>query len=516
MSNLHTGVFISIKIHQTKSMKHSNVFIVFIFIIYFKHLGYAQTCSCLISEVETNTVSPCNYTIGTLDTVTNATEFRNAVSQANSSGGNRTILIADGTYQIASPSWYPYITANNIVFKSLSGNRDAVILTGTGMAATSGTEIGIYAVGDNITIADLTIKDVGNHGIAVTGDNLYVYNVKIQDTYEQMIKGNSTAGGINNGTVKCSLFEYTNGIGPQWYIGGLDIHTGINWNVSDNVFYDIASPSVAVAEHAVHFWDSSEDNVVERNKIVNCDRGIGFGLGSSPNTRGVIKNNMITNDGSNLFADVGIGLESSPNTEVYNNSIFIQYPNAIEYRFATTTNIIITNNLTNQLIRSRNGGTATLTTNNTGAMGSWFVDATSGNLRLANNIPSVVDMGTSLVNDVTVDLDQVTRPQMGSYDIGATEYLNPTTGLKDTKAPTLDVTVFPNPSANVFTLQSKEISIDNITIYNAVGQTIASFEGDPLPSTFVIDAQQWEAGVYFCHIAGSNAASQLIRMVVLE
>lgn len=125
------------------------------------------------------------------------------------------------------------------------------------MLSTSSTENGILIAGDNVVIADLTIREVGNHGIQVSGHNLYVHNVRFQDTFEQMIKGSTSETFIDSDIIQCSLFEYTAGIGPQWYIGGLDIHKGINWIVRDNVFIDIQSPSEAVAEHAVHFWKSS-------------------------------------------------------------------------------------------------------------------------------------------------------------------------------------------------------------------------------------------------------------------
>jgi len=92
-------------------------------------LGNAQNCSCTIAQVESNTVTPCDVIIGEVITVSSVQELRNAVIQAND-GGNLTVLIEDGIYPIASTSWYPYITGNNLVFRSASGNRDAVILTG--------------------------------------------------------------------------------------------------------------------------------------------------------------------------------------------------------------------------------------------------------------------------------------------------------------------------------------------------------------------------------------------------
>ena len=385
--------------------------------------GITQDCGCTISDVIDNSVTPLDTVIGATTVVNSVAEFQAAINLANGSGGNMTILITDGTYQVASTASYPYLTASNVVIRSQSGKRDQVVLTGTGMSSVDPlTENVLSIVGDNVIISDLTIKDAGNHGISVQGDNLFVHNVKIQDTYQQLFKGTSANGGADNCNVQCSLMEYTAGVGPNFYIGGLDIHDGDQWTVNDNVFRNISSPSGSVAEHAVHFWNSSADNVIERNMILNCDRGIGFGLGSSANDGGIIRNNMIFNDGTSLFHDVGIGLETSPNTKVYNNTIFIEYQNAIEYRYPATTNVDIANNLTNQNIQSRNGGIANVYSNKTDALSSWFVNPTLGNLRLNANINLVVDAGTA-IQDVTRDIDKYARP--AAFDIGAHEYVQP-------------------------------------------------------------------------------------------
>ena len=189
------------------------------FFVFLACAGMSQNCSCTISEVENNHVNPCDLIIGIIDTVSTTIELRNAINNANATGGNRTILIENGIYPISSPSWYPYITASNMVFRSLHGNRDSVIITGTGMGSVApGTEMGFYFVGNNNTIADLTIREVGNHGIAVQGDSLFVHNVKIQNTFEQMLKGTSAGDGADHCRVQCSLFEYPAGIGPQFYI----------------------------------------------------------------------------------------------------------------------------------------------------------------------------------------------------------------------------------------------------------------------------------------------------------
>jgi len=499
-------------INTKKIMRLNTKTLTFFSLLFTGFLGSAQICDCTISEVENNTVVPCTTIIGTVDTVYTTNELKTAITQANNIGGNMTILIADGTYQIASPSWYPYITASNMVFRSLSGNRDAVILTGSGMAEIAGVENVFYIVGDNVTIANLTVQEVGNHGIAGQGDELFIFNVKIQDTYEQMIKGTSAGDGADNGRVQCSLFQYTNNVGPNFYIGGLDIHKGNNWVVSDNIFKNIASPSGSVAEHAVHFWNNSADNTIERNIIINCDRGIGFGLGSSPSDGGIIRNNMIYNDGTRPFNDVGIALETSPNTEVYNNTIYIEYQNAIEYRFVETINVEISNNLTNKLIKARNGATANVTSNYTTAPIAWFENPTTGDLRLNANIALVVDAGITIGN-VTMDIDQTLRPLSASYDIGAHEYLG-SAGINDVENSTSKIIAFPNPATSSFTLKSTVSSIANVTIYNVLNQKIASFEDQQLSSELVINTSEWQAGVYFCQISSSDLEPQLIRILI--
>ncbi len=458
----------------------------------------AQDCNCALSQVIDNTVEPCNLLVGTVDTVYTTAELKDAINLANSTGGNRTILIADGTYPVASVNWYPYITASNVVFRSLSGNRDAVIITGQGMTSVApDVENGFYFVGDNITIADLTIRDVGNHGIATHADNLFVHNVKIQNTYEQMLKGTSAGDGADNGTVQCCLFEYTNGIGPQWYIGGLDIHQGDNWLVSDNLFQNIASPSGSVAEHAIHFWNSSSNNTIERNWIINCDRGIGFGLGSSPNDGGIIRNNMIYNEGSHPFNDVGIGLETSPNTQAYNNTVYVAYQNAIEYRFPETNNVTITNNLTNKPIQSRDGGQASLSTNEMEAQPDWFADTPSGDLHLATSLSQLVDVGTVLSGLVDYDIDQLSRPQGSGFDIGAHEWEQPvgTNALYESDAP---FWVYPNPVTTHFAIASELTTPFDLTIYDVTGRLV--FSKVNLTANTLVKTENWPQGVYIIRL----------------
>ena len=91
-------------------------------------LSYSQTCECTVRQVQENTVAPCEFVIGEITTVSTVNELKSAFQTANQSGGNMTILIEDGIYNVASTASYPYITESNLVIRSVSGNRDNVEL----------------------------------------------------------------------------------------------------------------------------------------------------------------------------------------------------------------------------------------------------------------------------------------------------------------------------------------------------------------------------------------------------
>lgn len=223
----------------------------------------------------------------------------------------------------------------------------------------------------DVIIGDMAIGSVANHPIQVHGekdaDNFLLHNAYVFDGKEQLLKGSYDKDNSrifsDNGTVQCSTFVYTKGIGEQRYMGGIDVHHGKDWLVQYNNFAGIRSPEDKLSEHAVHFWTFSEGTVVRGNTITNCDRGIGFGLGAAGHGAGVIEGNFITHDDSR--GDVGIGLENAHDVVVSGNIVEFEndYPNAIEYRFAGTYDVIISNNTVNRAIVSRNGGQAEVSNN---------------------------------------------------------------------------------------------------------------------------------------------------------
>ena len=356
--------------------------------------------------------------------VRNASGLASAVERANQ-GGPKTILVENGTYILDQGLW---VEASGVSIKGKSGRRDDVRIFGQGMDGSVSHVI--WAAGTGFRLENVTVGRVANHAVQVHGernvDGVVIRNVRFVDTREQMLKvsyDENSHSGSDRGLVEGCLFEYSQGIGPQYYIGGIDAHNATGWVVRGNVFRGIRSPSEDVAEFAVHFWSDSKDTRVENNVIVNCDRGIGFGLGDRGHRGGIIRNNMIYHDSSEGFADVGIALETAPGANVYNNTIFMEnsYPNAIEYRFPSTTTVVIANNLANKAVRSRDGATADLFANVTNARKDWFKNPAQGDLRLVRPIKSVVDQGRK-IKGLTSDIDGTSRPMGGGVDIGAHEY----------------------------------------------------------------------------------------------
>jgi len=305
--------------------------------------------------------------------VSDTKELKAAIKLANSNTTEEsiTIVLESGQYKYANNL---LLTRPGITLRSRTSDPSQVVLSGNGMLKSNTVELIFDVQASNINIIGLTLKDVSHHLIQVRAEKAVRFfrleNCILQDSYQQLLKvsGNNNDKFSDFGTIRNNRFKYTAGVGPNYYIGGIDAHKSRNWEVSHNIFLNIASPAKKVAEHAIHFWRKSSDIAVTHNTIINSDRGIGFGLGNNKGQSkgGIIANNKIIHDNNNHnFADVGISLESSPDTIVANNDIFLNssYPNAIEYRFQSTQNVIIRENVTNKSIVSRDGADAILIDN---------------------------------------------------------------------------------------------------------------------------------------------------------
>jgi hypothetical protein len=361
-------------------------------------------------------------------TVRNVDELMDAVAEANRGRGPRTILVRDGIYSISDTL---QILAPGVALVGASGDREKAVIQGDAMREDAAVGVVVRVAADDFRLEHLTLQNSRFHALQIAGeadaDTPVIRNCVLRDAYQQLVKvsvnRDDTAVSSDGGLIENCLLEYSARVGPNFYIGGIDALGAKNWTIRGNTLRHIASPHTAVAGFAIHFWSGSADNLVERNWIVDCDRGIGFGLDGGPNSGGTIRNNMIYHAANGArFADVGIALTESPETRVYNNTIYQAhlYPRAIEYRFAATREVSITNNLTNRQIAARDGATGTVAQNVTTASPAWFVAPEAGDLHLAGRQARVVDAGLQ-VEGLTDDFDAQLRPIGAGVDIGADE-----------------------------------------------------------------------------------------------
>ncbi len=390
--------------------------------------------------------------------VANEAELQTAVQNLQS---NQIIVLAQGTYALTNTLWLGG-GLSNVGLRGATGDPADVVLLGAGMN-NQAIPHGIHVAAVNgILIADLTIREVYYHPIQLAGEQgahaPHIYNCRLIDAGEQFIKGSSGQFGVgcDEGLVEYTLMEYTSTCRDD-YTNGIDIIGGKNWRIRHNLFRRIlAFPGSGLAGPAVLMWGGSRDTICESNRFEDCERGIHFGLvqrSGFDHSGGVIRNNVFVRSAAISTGDVGIGIWDSPDTACYNNTVWFEdgYPNAIEYRFATTTGVDIRGNLSNRAVTARNGATGTVADNLENAQASWFVNAGAGDLQLAGNAPALDMMANVGASD---DFEGMARPQGSAPDAGAYELgsgnpnpnPNPTPNPTPTPTPNPTPTPTPNPS----------------------------------------------------------------------
>jgi hypothetical protein len=389
--------------------------------------------------------APALALTGNVHNVSTVAQLQSAVSSIHSGD---TIVIAKGTYNLTSTLWISG-TFSNVTVRGATNNRDDVVLVGKGMGVASDTvPFGIWSGGNvtNLTIADLTIRDVYQHPIMLNAgtQSPHIYNVHLINAGEQFIKSNpdNSGAGVNNGLVEYSVFEYTN-TAPSDYTNGVDVHTGANWIIRNNLFRRIRAPQGQLAGPAILMWNHSSGSIADGNTFIDCQREISFGLqdvSGTDHSGGIIRNNFIYRS-QGAGGDVAIAAFDSPGTKIVHNTIFLngQYPNAIEVRFPNTTGVTIINNLADRAAQLRDGATAAQSGNVWTASSSWFVNPAAGDLHLKSTATSAIDRGVAN-SDAPFDWDGGTRPVGGNPDVGADEYAGNSAPAADTTAPSVSVT----------------------------------------------------------------------------
>lgn len=348
--------------------------------------------------------------------ISSEAELRN---QAYNAAPGTTLLVAAGTYAMGD---FVHIVNDGISIRGATGDRGDVILDFGGM--TTG-HFGILVEADDVTIADLTIRNAHDHGVSIQGrDRPVLYNLHILDINDQLVKVNPLLDGSEDGLLACSRLEYTTSA-PNEYTNGISAHNAHRWVVRDNEWYRIRTPGNA-AVPTILFWSGSSDTVVERNLLVDCYQGIAFGNashGPGDHFGGVVRNNVVV---ARMRHDSVIEMVHAQGWLVANNTALLLDPApgltwGMEARYSDSQGTFAYN-LTNMAIwADRDGAQGTLLGNVTDAAAGWFVDAAAADLHLQGTAAAAIDQAGPLA-EVSDDFDGDTRPIGPAPDVGADEY----------------------------------------------------------------------------------------------
>ncbi len=398
-------------------------------------VGLMMCVAVLPAEARAAPCEPLPMPEGRVRVVRSPGQLEDAVRDARR---DSTIVVEDGVYEISGTL---DLRVSGVTLRGRSADPSKTIIKGRGMSEGSvGVALAVGAPG--VTIAHLSVGLVRYHGIQVRGEagasNVRVYAVRVFDTGQQLLKGSFAPNGrtADDGVVECSTFEYSDHA-PSDYTNGIDLIGTKDWVIRDNRFVRIRGPRDKrwSAGPAILAWGHAEGTVVERNVVIDCFRGIALGLGpgafSTPrggptevdHRGGLIRQNVVVN--LNDWADEGIEANAAPDVRIEFNTVLVEgsLPWSISVRFPQTSGVV-RNNLTARRILFRDSGSATLEGNVEGAAPSWFLDASSGNLRLAGTAARAIDAGVP-VSEPQEDFDGLPRAVGERPDAGAFEYQGP-------------------------------------------------------------------------------------------
>ena len=346
----------------------------------------------------------------------------------------QTILVEDGHYMMPH---YVQINKDNVTLRGASGHRERVILDGA--KSRHGELLGITAC-SGVTIADLTIQNIKWNGFKINSQTnvqkLTIHNCIIHNIWQRGIKGvkvpkeNRDIVRPKQCRIQYCLFyndrpkrlsDDAADIAQGNYIAGIDVMYATNWIISDNVFVGIQGKTFE-GRGAVFIWHTSQDCIIERNIIIDCDVGLQLGNPHRDSetiyhcVRCLARNNFITR-----APEAGIVTVYTKNCKVLNNTIHdpdSRLGRLIRTVFTNDGLLIANNLLSGSRIRNESKSKIIFLNNLIKDLTDSFVDPARGDLHLTNAAIDVVDKGIVLP-EVVEDIDRELRN--AKVDIGADE-----------------------------------------------------------------------------------------------
>lgn len=348
-----------------------------------------------------------------------------------------TILLGDGHYMM--PRYFE-IHTDRVTLRSASGKREHVVLDGA--RSRHGELVGISRC-SGVTLADLTIQNIRHNGFKINSNtnvqNLTIYNCIIHNIWQRGVKGVRVPEADRdqmrpkNCRIQYCLFyndrpkRFTDDPADRPdnfngnYVGGIDVMYAKNWIISDNVFTGIRGRT-GEARGAVFIWHDSQDCIVERNIIIDCDTGICLGNSSRGAgtkihcTRCIVRNNFVTRAPEN-----GILADYTQDCKILHNTVYD--PRSRLRRLIRLVHdndgLLVANNLlSGPPMRIESQSRITFQNNLEKDVTGWLADPQAGDLHLTREAGGAIDRAAPVAG-FDEDIDGEARGQRP--DIGADE-----------------------------------------------------------------------------------------------
>ncbi len=346
-------------------------------------------------------------------------ELFGAVARAKPGG---TVLLADGHY------WMPRclrLRTDRVTLRGESGDRARVILDGA--RSQDGELIALHAC-SGVTLADLTAQNVRHNGIKINSDSnvqrVTLHNCVLHNIWQRAVKGVKVPadrrGDLSPSDCRIQhclfyndrpkRFEDDPADTPQNfggnYVGGIDVMYARGWTISDNVFVGIQGRTRG-ARGAVFLWHETEDCVIERNIVIDCDTGIALGnshkLAETPvhATRCIVRNNFITRAPEN-----GVVADYTRDCAIVHNTVHDpgnRLGRLIRLVHDNDGLLVANNLLSGAPLRNESGSRMELRMNLATNLAGLFADADRGNLHLKAPLPQGLaadDLATGVLEDI--------------------------------------------------------------------------------------------------------------------
>lgn len=360
-------------------------------------------------------------------------------ADGDTSGAGHTVIVGDGTYAETLQNTIRGGSGTDARFVLQAENRGTCGSAGgtcnVTLAPTSGACGGLPCHGLStdwprwVTIDGLYFdaSNVTNQGLNIGYDFWVVQYCKIYNAYYSAILSGGSGSSyhhieISNSGLRSKEVDY------HWDQGGPnDVYLGGNDNeISYLYVHDSSAGITAWNDVSVPARNYFHHNRIEPPGAAvgtSHTRVLGTGIGLNRGADNKAYNNICAGSCSLL---IGYGCTDC---QLYNNTVYAPNNNFGGYCVdvtADTTRPVIKNNIFRSCPTGaiNNQGTGTLTESNNLTADPSFVNAatgSSGDFHLQSG-SAARDAGTTLAA-VTVDFDGISRPQNGSYDIGAYEYI---------------------------------------------------------------------------------------------